>query len=1442
MLSNFIPSAPPLNDREEQANRYTVRRDNTPVPPYTGRRDVAPTAPRQYDSGRQDQRNPNQTPIVGNRGFPNARPAPDFNGVHPQRQQQITANHADDEEDLEGMANMQIAGDNDNEDANYGATFEYDEEEPNAYGHFAIGTQTPTCRVCNKKYASRNKLMAHIRQGCYSCRRCDGVFSDLSVLRVHIQMCKPGNPPQVKVAKKEKDEVHVFTDKDIIRSRAPQTGDLSMGFRKWHYLEIRGGLSMDNLNLSMCVDYGANISMVDRAWLKKYLPKCNIKTMQAPVPVKGIGGARVDCYEFAPFDIYIPAYDSKGNQKLAVLSRGARVVDNLAANLLIAMDIIGEEVIDTLISKQQIVIWNCENGLFANAAFKPKAARIRYTVRAAETTVVQPGEARNVPIQVKGHLTDDLALQFSPLTVPRALHGAGVVAHLVDAQVNFVQARNYSTEPLLIKKGLPIGHIHDLDAVGYFSASQEDGILAVGETVEREDWIRPTISLQPGTLPNDSTASERKLDNGIMIYGTPEEHEALEGLVSEFDDIFQESDTTVDIPRDQWMSIPLKPNAKVEASKVYGLGAKDRAFLDNVYDDLHAKGKLQWPTDSTSHGYPVFVVWRTVHHAGKDPKRKGRVVVDIRGLNRITEVDAYPIPLQSDIITAMRGCKHISTTDAVGWFHQFSVKEEDRHKLTVVSHRGQEQYCVAPMGYKNSPPYVQRQTDQILRPHREYARAYIDDFVIHSKKFREHLQHLRNVFQTCRERRIHLQPKKTYLNFPNVNLLGKHVDSFGLSTADDKIAAILAFEFPKTLADLDRYLGLTGWMREYVEGYAHKAGPLQDRKTKLLSAGPRDGNERRRYTASTPVTEPTREEIAAFESIQEAFKGGLCLHHHDPELQAYCALDSSIERGIGAVYYHLKPPREGQDEHEMTPSRLQPILFLSKRLTTAETRYRATELEVAGLVWTVRRIRHLIGESLKLPVIIYTGHAAITSIVAKGTLHSSNVDRLNIRLVRASQYLSQFELDVRYKPGRQHTLPDAISRLASTAVSKHDGDEILALMATAAEHDNEEMAVFFAGTLVAQSSPSNVELCATAYHAEMVELADTEKKLIIEGYQLDPQWQTVWEVLHEDKELGEKYNLNESENGLKFALRDDLIYYIRDGATRLCLPESFEKKVFKLAHDDQAHAGHARSMAKLRESLYMAKLSRRMRKYIEHCPICNRYQTLRHQPYGKQVPIPAIDRLFHTVTLDFILALPESPEGFNVLLTMTDKYSKRVALIPGKDTWKAKDWAKALFDRLCIADWGFPKQIISDRDPKFTGTLWQALLSLIGVTLLMSTAYHPQTDGQSERTNQTIEIALRFMTADYPDVCWVDFLPSLTLKLQNMIHDTTDRSATEIMYGSKVSEGLDLLNVTTSTDRLGQRFEYRQEATEALDLAAIKAKAYYDAQHKRPISRPEDAF
>jgi len=107
------------------------------------------------------------------------------------------------------------------------------------------------------------------------------------------------------------------------------------------------------------------------------------------------------------------------------------------------------------------------------------------------------------------------------------------------------------------------------------------------------------------------------------------------------------------------------------------------------------------------------------------------------------------------------------------------------------------------------------------------------------------------------------------------------------------------------------------------------------------------------------------------------------------------------------------------------------------------------------------------------------------------------------------------------------------------------------------------------------------------------------------------------------------------------------------------------------------------------------------------------------------------------VTIDFVLGLPltAEPDNYDTVLSVTDKFSKRITLLPGRSTYSAEDWAKTFLNGL--VDWEVPKAIISDRDPKFLSAFWKAAFRALRTALLTSTVYHPQTDGQSQRTNQT---------------------------------------------------------------------------------------------------------
>ena len=132
------------------------------------------------------------------------------------------------------------------------------------------------------------------------------------------------------------------------------------------------------------------------------------------------------------------------------------------------------------------------------------------------------------------------------------------------------------------------------------------------------------------------------------------------------------------------MPINILFDVKIKTVKIYSLKSVDRQIVNKFFDKLHAQKRMEFITQLTFHGYPVFVIWRTIRG-----ERKKRVVIDIRGFNKITVTNFDFIPLQSEIISANTGCQYISIFDAAVFFHQWLVRLSDRHKFTVVSYRGQ---------------------------------------------------------------------------------------------------------------------------------------------------------------------------------------------------------------------------------------------------------------------------------------------------------------------------------------------------------------------------------------------------------------------------------------------------------------------------------------------------------------------------------------------------------------------------------------------------------------------------------------------------------------------------------------------------------------------------------------------------------------------------------
>jgi hypothetical protein len=1212
------------------------------------------------------------------------------------------------------------------------------------------------------EYAADAFLLSTVKNP-FSCHHCTEDFPSKNSLHSHVKKHHKKNPESL--------QNHEPLLHEVIHSSKQYEGTAGYAFRPWRYATTRVSLNESPTYIEACLDTGCTMTVIN----KSFAQTLGITPKQtSPISLSGIG-SKHESSEYAIIKVDIPARIG-ARQVLARLSVEAHLIDKLAIRLLLGADVLAAEGISLNLDEKRGHIGSCQGAEFDIKIRTKPNHQLSRPVLTAKAITIPPHHEGHIPVKLKSQLLADRDFLFEPTFDHLTLY-----THAVDTDFTFVQAQNKSNNTTKIPRNTRLGTLSDMDLVTAFQVDASAAEMAAR---------KPAVSISDSLKVEGPTTI---LENGMTIYGTGQSAKRLEALVGKYD-IWRDKGEFVDIPMDQWMRIPLVEGweKSVQKNSVYPSPGQDKTVIDEKFDKLHAQGRLSWANTHTPSGYPVFVAWRTVNKPDGTRQPAGRPVVDLRGLNKRVEPDIYPIPTQQEIIQMVAGCQYISVVDAISFFYQWRIHPEDRRHMAVLSHRGQEIFNVPIMGYTNSVQYVQRQIDNILRDCRSFCRAYIDDILIASKTLEEHEEHLDAVFSRLEARNVCLGPEKAFIGFPSIQLLGQRFDSLGLATLDSRIKAISALKFPNTLKQLETYLGMTGALRHYIEGYAWKTQPLQDRKTFLLEGSPVKGNPRRKFTDKTLLSSPSDKEMEAFENLQKEFTSPKFLHHHDPAKQMYIDMDSSKERGHGAMIYHLKDTYYHKDMSK-PPSKtaVLPILFLSRTLTPAEQNYWPTELEVSGLVWVIKKVRHLIESSpLDKPTVIYTDHSSSADLAKQTTLKTTSAEKLNLRLIRASQYMQQFRLRVIHRPGKTNSIADALSRLPTKTAS-------------------------------AENNPTDLD--ALLYHVSLVEMSPEFQVKLQEGYKVDRKLARILKMLEQEDQKDDP-----KKTKLPYYLENNLLYTTSKDVLRLCIPSTLIKEVFEMAHDNSGHQGFARTYEKL-QGLAIQKASHELRKYIKACPHCAQFITHRHKLYGSLQPIIPPPIPFHTITIDFIMALPLSSEGYDQNMIVTDKFTKRNGIIPGKSTWTAEEWGVALIRHLQTTDWGYPKVIISDRDRKFLSGIWKGIFAALGTQLVYSAAYHPQTDGQSERSNATIEIIFRHLLAICPEAItnWPILLPSLHEILNSTTNAATEKSPHELMYGMRLNTG-----VIHSPEAAAQDFSIRDDAYEAMKFASMYMKEVYDKKHK----------
>jgi hypothetical protein len=313
-----------------------------------------------------------------------------------------------------------------------------------------------------------------------------------------------------------------------------------------------------------------------------------------------------------------------------------------------------------------------------------------------------------------------------------------------------------------------------------------------------------------------------------------------------------------------------------------------------------------------------------------------------------------------------------------------------------------------------------------------------------------------------------------------------------------------------------------------------------------------------------------------------------------------------------------------------------------------------------------------------------------------------------------------------------------------------------------------------------------------------------------------------WQHLHAQ--------IQEGSLGDPWHMRDGLILH----GQQIFVPASSPiiPAILESAHS-AGHGGIQKTLHRLRTDFFLTKHRALVKDWVRSCVICQKNKTEAPQPAGLVQPLEVPTQIWTDIAMDFVAGLPKV-HGKSVILTVVDRFSKYAHLIALSHPYTAATVARAFFDGI-VRLHGFPSSIVSDRDPVFIGHVWKDLFKLAGVTLRMSTTFHPQTYGQSEVVNKTIAMYLRCITGDRPRA-WVNLLAWAEYCYNTSYHSALKTTPFRVVYGRDPPPLIPYQLGTAATQVVDQMLHehdlFLGELRDRLLQAQEHACRFYDGKHR----------
>lgn len=812
-------------------------------------------------------------------------------------------------------------------------------------------------------------------------------------------------------------------------------------------------------------------------------------------------------------------------------------------------------------------------------------------------------------------------------------------------------------------------------------------------------------------------------ERSVYVGNIPEVHENL----SEIQRIFQDHQEC--FPKEGEMSRTLNADL-LEAPASFHL--KPGSNFPRAYNKKYSPGQIATLCEYRDQMVKAGKMRRSSSPASCNPllilKKDGsyRVCINFIPVNKLIAPMAWPLPDPITEIYKLQGCEFLSLWDCKDGYLQSPIAENSRFLTAVAFPDGLYEYNVLPMGLIDSMQWYTRHMGEVFSPIKDRLGNFVDDMATGDAEFQVHFSTVEEVLARMDEFNGSFSGKKSAFFVKQREFLGRIVGDSRISADPKKLLKMEYWPVPQNVTELRGFVGFALFLCDFISNFSAMAAPLFP--LYKLHKDPK-------AFVDKWISDPKYME--AFRAIQIALVTAPVLVMMDHKRPVIISADTS-DYATGHVIAHCLNPED--DERIDINVKYQPIVFGSRKLSGAESRYFATERELLGLVYCLTKHSHLL-EGKEIHVFI--DHRAL--------LYLHNLSSRSARLTRWTFIIAQFRITIHHRPGRDMKDSDPLSRIYHKNITGEDLPDIGVEDEMEMDANKRLMRVL----LISENQEPFISIVAALQGDPLTYLDKAQRGRIMS--------------------MLPKY----------FVAQGRLFKRTPNGTPRQYVPPGEVSMVLENTHGStvMGHLGVVATYTLIAEGYFWPGMYADIKKHLSTCDACQRFQTRDPTRY-RYHRLPPPQTIFHTMGLDAVGPLPLS-SGKRFVLNMVDYLSGwvvsvAVASLAGNVVTKTveKHWAR---------QYGYPHRIITDNGSSLSAGAFKDWCIQHEIDLDPASAYHPETNGMVERYNGFMvrQLARIIQWDGLAEHAWASILDRVTWTWRTQIKQTRGVSPFEILFGQR---------------------------------------------------------